>query len=259
VTGSVTAVAFHRATISKEDKMTNHFSKSVLWLAATAAAILYVACGPTNLDSDADSGSDADTPATCIDDGFCDPACSTGSDPDCCLCDQDPIACNAASQGSTTACACDPNCSSTVLACGDDNYCDPFCTEDPNNCDYYDNVCEAIERDSTESCNCDVDCDTTHPACDADSHCDTWCPDGEDPDCTSPTCPCEYFDGICESEADGSTRTCNCDTDCGTGDVACQQDNHCDNFCDPNGICKDVDCQGTEGSGYLTGVCDRTE
>ncbi|MCA9564809.1 MAG: hypothetical protein KC561_15035, partial [Myxococcales bacterium] len=122
------------------------------------------------------------------------------------------------------------------------------------------NVCEAASRNSSATCDCDQDCGAGESACGSDGHCDSWCPEGDDPDC-DPGCECEYFDtaGLCEAESDQSTRECGCDEDCDpAGEQSCQADGHCDNFCDPGGICKDPDCDGDEGDGYLTGECDRS-
>ncbi|MBN1945924.1 MAG: hypothetical protein JW797_09615 [Bradymonadales bacterium] len=231
-----------------------------------ALAVLLGAACELEEDGNGDTGDMGGDVGTCVADDWCDPACAAGVDPDCeCACDRADNVCNANADDSAADCTCDPDCTTTAHACVNDAYCDPWCPPPSGtgecDCDYYENVCEAGARESTDLCPCDVDCDSMDPdcsgACVADTHCDTWCPDDEDPDCEE-TCGCDYFNGICEPEVDGSDRACACDEDCSGGEDPCQADDHCDNWCDPGGICKDIDCQGTEGSGYGTGECNRT-
>lgn len=182
----------------------------------------------------------------CSSDGVCEAGCGS-TDPDCgCSCDRDTTRCDAVSSGSTTACQCDPDCG---IACTSDGSCDTFCPADRDPdcetsecaCDVFGGVCEAAEFGSTTTCACDEDCVGGAVACSEDDHCDSYCPEGTDPDCGEPTeCSCDFNEGICEPNADGSSDACECDPDCAGGEQPCKFDGHCDSWC-PDGF--DPDCE----------------
>ncbi len=72
---------------------------------------------------------DCVTKMPCIADGYCDPWCTPGEDPDCgCNCDFTPY-CEAQAPDSTENCPCDVDCDLHMNACSDDGYCDPWCPE----------------------------------------------------------------------------------------------------------------------------------
>jgi len=153
-------------------------------------------------------------------------------------------ACN----GNEDCASCPGDCGECGAECGDDacngdedcTTCAADCGECPEcECDYNGGICEAAENPSTVACDCDPDCEGGGQACSADGHCDTYCPKNEDPDCEG--CECDYNDGICEPESDGSDTACDCDTDCADTDP-CGEDGHCDTWCDPGGVCQDIDC-----------------
>ncbi|HEY3351796.1 MAG TPA: hypothetical protein VGQ83_00985 [Polyangia bacterium] len=105
-----------------------------------------------------------------------------------CACDYYRNVCEAASPGSSTACACDPDCAGKQ-PCQNDGHCDTWCPlgTDPDcgatcACNY-NQYCEAGAQGSSDSCACDPDCETHDVACMDDGHCDSWCPPGVDPDC----------------------------------------------------------------------------
>ncbi len=80
-----------------------------------------------------------------------------------------------------------------------------------------------------------------------DAGCAVWgpvhsCSDGQTCDngqCTD-SCSCDFFPGICEVEAPGSSVACSCDDDCTNGSP-CSADSHCDSWC-PAGEDPDCDC-----------------
>ena len=159
---------------------------------------------------------------------------------------------DAACNGNEDCASCPADCGEcAVVTCGDgeclaeDDEDAVSCPEDcPCECDT-NAFCEAAEKNSAETCDCDADCTEGHHACEVDDHCDTYCPKGEDPDCDD--CKCDYNEGICEPESDGSDTACDCDPDCADTDP-CGEDDHCDTWCDPDGECEDIDC-GTFGEG----------
>lgn len=185
-----------------------------------------------------------DTNRGCGADNFCNTTCS--NDPDCgCACERQGGRCDAVSAGSSASCGCDNDCSGRS-ACLADGSCDTFCPNDPDcvtetecQCDYNGRICEASRPGSSSTCTCDPDCSGGRVACSSDGHCDTFCPRDTDPDCrTSPTCSCDYNEGICEAKRRGSSDNCECDEDC-DGTFACKSDGHCDTWC-PAG--DDPDC-----------------
>jgi hypothetical protein len=243
-----------------------------LGLAGLLIALMASGCelsGGDDGDTDFDAGNDTggDTAPRCVADGFCDPTCAQGTDPDCppptCDCDRSSV-CDAASVNSTAACACDPHCAGTS-ACRQDGVCDNFCPDgtDPDcavacDCDRVVGRCDAARRESDTPCACDPDCSGGRRACTAGNTCDEYCL-ARDGDCHATLGSCNYFAGICEADNNHSTNVCTDDPDCGPGDQACSSDGHCDTFCDPPNAspppefdCKDPDCRVTS-----TGECRR--
>ena len=122
-------------------------------------------------------------------------------------------------------------------------------------CDYNEAVCEPKEDESVEVCACDPDCQAPgSEPCGEDGYCDVWCDPGgicKDLDCPTfelgecgeTACACDYSGGVCEAKEDESVEVCACDPDCqAAGSEPCGEDQHCDTWCDPGGVCKDIDC-----------------
>jgi hypothetical protein len=218
-------------------------------LVALTGAVLIVGC---ELDSGDGEGGDAgdaggtDTGgdvASCTANGLCEPGCGT-TDPDCtCDCDNNSSICNA-EIGTSSNCACDPQCTGSARACANDGVCDSNCVSDADpdcgtcDCDRVAGRCDAAREETRDACSCDTDCSGDR-ACQDDGDCDEYCL-ARDDDCP---CDCNYYNDICEAESDGTDVECDCDPECDSaGNNACTSDGHCDNFCDPSGICKDPDC-----------------
>lgn len=113
-----------------------------------------------------------------------------------CVCDFNPDVCEAAVEGSSEACACDPDCDGAE-ACGSDGHCDSWCPPgvDPDcgcSCDY-NAYCEAAAPGTADTCPCDPDCELHEQACSDDAHCDTYCPEGQDPDCGQDPCRARWI------------------------------------------------------------------
>ena len=126
--------------------------------------------------------------------------------------------------GSTIACADGETCSNGVCGATCQNECD---TEDEHQC--------TVSGDGYQVCSVNNDTST----------CFTWgpvisCDQGQA--CQSGTCiepcNCDFFPGICEASAPGSSQACSCDLDCGS---ACTADSHCDTWC-PAGSDPDCSC-----------------
>lgn len=66
-------------------------------------------------------------------------------------------------------------------------------------------------------------------------------------------CSCDYYPGVCEAAAVGSTAECLCDPDCAGTATACGDDDHCDTWC-PAGV--DPDCGGTVCSCDYNAYCE---
>jgi len=120
-----------------------------------------------------------------------DEVCTGGSCVVSCDCDFYAGICEPDSPGSTTACACDPDCTGGT-PCDSDGHCDTWCPSgaDPDctcACDYNE-YCEAGTQGGTDTCACDPDCELNEEACSDDGHCDTWCAAGWDPDCGENAC-----------------------------------------------------------------------
>lgn len=49
-----------------------------------------------------------------------------------CTCDNTAGKCEAAAQGMSDTCACDPDCAGGQTACSNDSYCDTWCPADPD-------------------------------------------------------------------------------------------------------------------------------
>jgi hypothetical protein len=118
-----------------------------------------------------------------------DETCTNGECEGACDCDFHTGICEPNAPGSTTACACDSDCSGGS-PCGADSHCDTWCPDDPD-CDCtcsYNEYCEAASQGSSSTCSCDPDCELNEEACSDDGHCDTWCPAAADPDCGVDAC-----------------------------------------------------------------------